>query len=374
VPDGWLIFPLTGGVVNEELRVLIELQKLDSSIISFDQTIRAIPGKISTMEKPLKEARLNLEKRKKALEEANNQKKGKDDELEEANYRIEKLKDRTSEIKDNKSYHAHLVEIEKAEKKHYDIEDEILSIMETIEEESKGQKEAEEALDRENTKAKELRRQLDEEVREAESQLQVLKDKRAGFVSALGRETYDQYMDTLTMLEGLAVTEAANEVCKGCNMGIMPQLFVEIKKNDSIIMCPQCKRILYFNESQELDGRTREISEHIGLATNNIAEYSAMIRGLEEALRHGADDVTAYLDSELVVKQIRGQYKVRNKGLMPYYKKAVRLIGRLRTFSIEHVPRESNTVADRLSKQGANNRPPVDSSSHNGNTQSRLPF
>jgi ribonuclease HI len=106
----------------------------------------------------------------------------------------------------------------------------------------------------------------------------------------------------------------------------------------------------------EFGGRNHEISEHIGAATNNVAEYSAFIRGLEEAGRLGAEEVAAYLDSELLVRQISGQYRVRNKGLIPYHEKALRLIRAFKRFTIAHVPREQNKEADRLSKQGAKDR------------------
>jgi ribonuclease HI len=110
--------------------------------------------------------------------------------------------------------------------------------------------------------------------------------------------------------------------------------------------------------------RTREVSEHIGVATNNVAEYSALIRGLEEAHGLGATELEVNLDSELLVKQIRGEYRVRNRNLKPLFIKAMALLGSFRSYSIKHVPREMNKRADRLAKQGA--RPPGKSPSTPG--------
>lgn len=106
------------------------------------------------------------------------------------------------------------------------------------------------------------------------------------------------------------------------------------------------------------DGESIEISEHIGVATNNVAEYSALLRGLEEMKRLRAEDISVYLDSELIVKHIKGQYRVKNEGLKPLYQKALGLIRSFRKFSITHVPREKNARADRLSKQGAKHTEP----------------
>jgi ribonuclease HI len=107
----------------------------------------------------------------------------------------------------------------------------------------------------------------------------------------------------------------------------------------------------------ESGGRTVELSEHIGQATNNIAEYTALVRGLEEAQKLGATEVAVYMDSELVVRQMKGLYRVRDQGLRPLYLRASSLFGSFARRSISHVPREETTAADRLSKEGAEARP-----------------
>jgi ribonuclease HI len=108
------------------------------------------------------------------------------------------------------------------------------------------------------------------------------------------------------------------------------------------------------------DGHTYRHSEDIGEATNNIAEYTALIRGLEKASSLGVGDLTAYLDSELVVRQINGEYKVKNPALRELYNKAVSLLKGFSSYSISHIPRERNKEADALSKKavaGAGKRP-----------------
>lgn len=95
-----------------------------------------------------------------------------------------------------------------------------------------------------------------------------------------------------------------------------------------------------------------EISDFIGKATNNIAEYIAFIRGLEEALVLGATKVECLSDSELLVKQINGEYKVKNEGLVPLHYHAQSLIKKFKTFSISHTVREENKHADKLANKG----------------------
>ena len=90
------------------------------------------------------------------------------------------------------------------------------------------------------------------------------------------------------------------------------------------------------------------ISQSIGQATNNQAEYRAIITALQQAIRLGADQVDMRSDSELVVRQINGQYRVKTAALKPLYQQVKQLQSQLKSFSITHIPREQNTEADSL--------------------------
>jgi probable phosphoglycerate mutase len=88
--------------------------------------------------------------------------------------------------------------------------------------------------------------------------------------------------------------------------------------------------------------------EKIGIATNNVAEYSALIAGLEKALELGVPDVTVVSDSELMVKQMRGEYRVKNEALRELSLEAARLAQRIGDVRYTAVRREHNELADRL--------------------------
>jgi probable phosphoglycerate mutase len=88
--------------------------------------------------------------------------------------------------------------------------------------------------------------------------------------------------------------------------------------------------------------------EAIGRATNNVAEYRALLAGLEKAIELGVDDLEVVSDSELVVKQMRGEYKVKNEALRELNDSAASLAGRLRSVRYTAVRREHNELADRL--------------------------
>jgi ribonuclease HI len=89
----------------------------------------------------------------------------------------------------------------------------------------------------------------------------------------------------------------------------------------------------------------------LGHCTNNIAEYQALILGLEEALRRGYRAISIYLDSELIVRQIQGVYRVKNPTLKPLMADVRALLDRFDTWQVAHVPRSENVVADKLANE-----------------------
>jgi probable phosphoglycerate mutase len=92
-------------------------------------------------------------------------------------------------------------------------------------------------------------------------------------------------------------------------------------------------------------------SGYIGRATNNFAEYQALLAALEYALSNHYLRVHVQTDSELLARQIEGVYKVKSPGLKPLHGRARQMIARLESFSIQHVPREQNHEADQLANQ-----------------------
>ena len=94
-----------------------------------------------------------------------------------------------------------------------------------------------------------------------------------------------------------------------------------------------------------------EVGERIGEATNNVAEYKALLRGIELAAEQGAGEVELIGDSELVVRQVEGRYKVKNAGIKPLHEEVTRALAGFDSWSIRHVRRAENADADRLVNQ-----------------------
>jgi len=94
-----------------------------------------------------------------------------------------------------------------------------------------------------------------------------------------------------------------------------------------------------------------KITRYLGRTTNNVAEYTAAIIGLEHAVKLRASSVKLYADSELLVRQLNGQYKVRNEGLKPLFIKIKELIAKIGSVEVQYIPREQNKEADALANR-----------------------
>jgi probable phosphoglycerate mutase len=102
---------------------------------------------------------------------------------------------------------------------------------------------------------------------------------------------------------------------------------------------------------EDEDGRVIELKEAIASATNNVAEYNGLLAALRWAAANRVERLHVRADSELMVKQMRGEYRVKNAGLQPLFEDARRLVQRIGHVTFEHVRREFNKHADRLANE-----------------------
>jgi len=234
--------------LNEQLKFLISLQEIDTAISSIEEKIKNLPLRLEKVKSRLKETSASFEKIKAEYNKTEKKKKDKYDELENIQEKIAKLKAKSTEIKTNKEYEAYLKEVKTLEDNKYQIEEEILSIMEVVETLAKGIKkeeakvrEAQEALAQEE-------KAIDDEKNKLFSEMEIYKIKRADIVSKMDLEIYERYKSIAENYNGIAVVETKDEVCLGCNTNIPPQLYNDVKDNHNIYTCYHCNRFLYYKE------------------------------------------------------------------------------------------------------------------------------
>lgn len=108
--------------------------------------------------------------------------------------------------------------------------------------------------------------------------------------------------------------------------------------------------IIIYNENREV---IREITEFVGITTNNVAEYMALVYALQEALYLKAKELNCFLDSEIIIRQLEGNYKVRDSKLKLLYYQIKHLQNFFKKVNFNHISRDKNKEADRLAKQAA---------------------
>jgi len=237
--------------LNEQLKRLIALQEVDAKIFSITRVIDSFPSKIAEIELPFRESQAAFDLIKQQLESLERKKRDKESALEDLSGKISKLKSRTAEIKTNKEYQALLSEIESVEKDRSSLEDDILVIMEEMDSASKQTKIEEAKYKMNKEKIDLLKKNIEQEKLAAEKEVQGLMEARSGITDTIEKDIYKEYNNLIDIHTVHVVVEAKEEICQGCNMNIPPQLFVELKKNEDIVHCPQCRRIIYFKNTSE---------------------------------------------------------------------------------------------------------------------------
>ena len=138
--------------------------------------------------------------------------------------------------------------------------------------------------------------------------------------------------------------KARKQVCPP-GRGLLSRLVVNVDGGSRGNPGPAAVGVVVATPEGEL---VAEVGETIGAVTNNVAEYRALLRGIELAREHGATGLEIYGDSELVVKQVRGEYRVKDAGLKPLHAEARAALAQVESWSFDHVRREDNARADEL--------------------------
>ncbi len=232
--------------MNIDLTPLIQLHYLDLQIAVLSSKISGMPGQIQELDRKLDRYRKNLQESKDLL--AQNLKKRRD--LESDINLIETKRTRYKEqldgVKTNKEYTALQHEIEGVGQAIRQIEDQILTHMEEAEQVKARQDEAQNALDREENIILEDKKVVERQVEQLRSELEQLQSQRQKWIDQVPEEVMEVYDRASISRKGVAMAEAKNAMCMECHMRIRPQLFQEIKRNDSIITCESCSRIFFY--------------------------------------------------------------------------------------------------------------------------------
>jgi len=233
--------------MSPDLEHLIELQNLESAIDEARRRIAAHPQRIADAEARLAHAREAVEEAKQRLKASQDARREQEKEAAVYQTRLSKFKDQLSAVKTNKEYQAMQHEIETAQTELGSVEEKVIERMVEADALTADVKKAEQTLAAQQKDVEAEKKVLGEELATVEAALKQATDKRAGVITATPPQLVAMFEQIAHARKGLAITTATRDgLCSACHVRLRPQVFQEIRRNDQIIQCASCNRILYY--------------------------------------------------------------------------------------------------------------------------------
>jgi uncharacterized protein len=232
--------------MNPDLDRLIRLQRLESAADEARRRIADHPQRIQALDDRLAVARDAVVAAKTRLTDAQNKRRTDEKDVATVQARLAKYKDQLLEVKTNREYQAMLHEIETAQNDVKGREDRILDSMMESDELTAAVKKAEAELKSVEKEVGAERKLLDQEIARLQAELERTGRAREKLAAEIDRAVLAIFEQVAKGRKGIAVSEARDGMCMICHVRLRPQVFNEVRRNDSIIQCDSCRRILYF--------------------------------------------------------------------------------------------------------------------------------
>lgn len=232
--------------MHPDLERLIRLQQIDTSVEQARRTIEDLPARLAALEARVAGRAAHLDAARKQLAESQSARRAIEKDLAVVQARLSKFKDQLMEVKTNKEYHAMQKEIAVADQEVRAFEDRILERMLEADELAAAVKTEERELAAEQAAVTTERAAIEEERIALTRRLEESADARARLARELDPGAMALFDQVARGRRGVAVAEARGGLCTICNVRLRPQMFNEIRRNDSIIQCDSCQRILYY--------------------------------------------------------------------------------------------------------------------------------
>jgi predicted nucleic acid-binding Zn-ribbon protein len=237
--------------MNANLTGLIRLQQLETAAEEARRKIADHPARTQALETRLAAARDLVAGVKSKLTSAAEKRRAEEKDVASVQTRLAKYKDQLLEVKTNREYTAMLHEIETAQNDIRTREDRILEIMMETDELNAAIKKSEAELKTAENEIAAERSALDNEMSALQAEVDRTTAEREKVVAGIDRQVLQIFETTAKGRKGVAVAEARDGLCTICHVRLRPQVFLEVRKNESIIHCDSCRRILYFAGNSE---------------------------------------------------------------------------------------------------------------------------
>lgn len=237
--------------MEEQIKLLIELQGLDKEIFRLEKELALKPQEIKNLDDAFKAREEETKASDSDLKQLQVAHKDKEVQLQTKEESIKKLQTQLYQVKTNKEYTAMENEIKGARADCSVLEEEIINLLDKIDEAENRKKERSENLKIEQKKVEEEKKRVNGEAKKIEEELNGLKGQRKGLAEKVDKTILSKYERILYNKNGMALVPVRNDACQGCFLDLPPQVINEIKMKKDLIFCESCARILYLEEGNE---------------------------------------------------------------------------------------------------------------------------
>ncbi len=239
------------GIHTKEIKILIEFQAKDSAIDTLNKKISGFPEEINNINQQLEEQKMAMEEIKNLLIQIQVEKKDKELSMAQKEEDIKKHERELNLVKDNNAFKALLTEIERDKEGRDTLETEILMLLEKIDKATIEDKKAREEFKKKEEENSLKLKEIDDSKKECEVKLEALVKERGELAEKISEDMMRKY-DRVRGRRANAVIEVREEdgkyFCNGCNMVLIPQTVVNVKKNNTLGICDNCQRMLYLKK------------------------------------------------------------------------------------------------------------------------------
>ena len=237
--------------MKKNLLLLIKLQECDSQLVSLSTKKIKLPDKLAKLDEAFHLFKNEIEQNKRKYDELKARHVESESKIKKINEGMVKTKERLLEVKNNKEYQAMLKEIETAESSRGNIETEIISILEELDKLSVLVKKDEEILDQHKKEYEAEKKIIETDLNTIDADAANWAQKRADLKKDISAEIMARYEKVKNRNNGVGVISVWKQVCNGCHMSIPPHLYNELQKTTELLSCPNCNRIMYFQNMEK---------------------------------------------------------------------------------------------------------------------------
>jgi len=237
--------------LREQLKLLWEVQKIDLELKGIKEEKDRYPREIKKLDEKQKIEKERIQKEREKVESLEKTRRQKEGHLNTEQEKIKRAEGRMSEVKTNKEYQALLSEIDAIKEANSRIEEEILQVMDEIDELKKDLSKREKEVGSTLEKIEGERKKLQEKTAQGEKAWSERGERRELLSKQIESKLVKLYSTLKEKRQGVGVVSVKNETCQGCFLNVPPQMFIEVQKNNALVRCPHCNRILYWDGDRD---------------------------------------------------------------------------------------------------------------------------